>query len=98
MLDASTMMLIMRTTIRVDDHLYRQVKEAAARRGHSVGELIEDALREFLRKGDAVNHDVAPLPVFVGTGLLPGVDLDDNVALAELMDNDRGEQAAHAVR
>jgi predicted transcriptional regulator len=38
----------MRTTITIQDDLYRRVKSEAAATGRSVGELIEDALRDAL--------------------------------------------------
>ena len=76
----------MRTTIRIDDELYRRAKATSAQSGQSVGALIEDAVRAALepRRGDAAQ---APeLPVFGGSGVMPGVDLADSRALADLMD------------
>ena len=35
----------MRTTIRIDDELYRSVKEQAARSGRTVASVLEDAVR-----------------------------------------------------
>ena len=35
----------MRTTIRIDDDLYREVKERAARAGRTVAAVLEDAVR-----------------------------------------------------
>ena len=63
----------------------------AGRTGRTLTALIEDALREVLRRSEPVNH-VPPvaLPTFRGTGLQPGVDLDDSAALAELMDSHHG--------
>lgn len=77
----------MRTTIRIDDDLYREVKAEAAREGRSVGEVIEDALRtrhQRLRREDTI----PALPVFGGSGVMPGVDLGDNAALRDLMDEE----------
>ena len=79
-------MLNVRTTIRIDDELYRRTKAAAARGGRPVGEVIEDALRSFLdRAGDA--RYAEPLPTYGGSGVLPGVDLSSNTALREAMDD-----------
>lgn len=76
----------MRTTVRIDDDLYRRAKADAARRGQTVGELLEDALRAALRR-TATDAPAPPeLPVFGGSGTMPGVDLDDPRALADLMD------------
>ena len=75
----------MRTTIRIDDDLYRRAKATAARRGTTVGELIEDVVREALRPR-APKTVVPELPTFGGGGVLPGVDLDDPRSLRDLMD------------
>ncbi len=78
----------MRTTIRLDDELLRDAKQAASASGRTLTGLIEDALRESLarrhtRRGGAP----VDLPTFKGGGgLQPGVDLDDNAALLDLMD------------
>ena len=76
----------MRTTIRMDDDLYKEVKALAARSGRTVAAVLEDAVRRGLRP------DVTPpvgryavRPVGRG-GLRPGVDLSSNAAVAEAMD------------
>lgn len=76
----------MRTTIRIDDELYRTVRERAARSGRSIGEIIEDALRRDLRAEGPSTPDAA-LPTFAGTGVCPGVDLASNPAVREAMDD-----------
>lgn len=79
-------MTLMRTTIRIDDQLYRRVKERAAVTGRTIGDVIADAVRLAL-DGDVEGDDVAvDLPVFSGTGVLPGVDLTSNAALRDTMD------------
>lgn len=78
-------MLAMRTTIRLDDDLYRDVKAQAAREGRTVGEVIEDALRTRDRRA-TTDTPLEPLPVYGGGGVLPGVDLSDNAALRDVMD------------
>lgn len=79
----------MRTTIRIDDELYRAVKERAARTGRTVGELVEDAVRRLLSTGEAQGPDPLPsLPVYGGSGVVPGVDLTSGASLRELMDED----------
>ncbi len=79
----------MRTTIRIDDELYRAVKARAAREGRTVGEVIEDALRVHTSTRRVAAPAPAPLPVYGGTGVLPGVDLGDPGGLRDLMDRDR---------
>lgn len=76
----------MRTTIRLDDDLLARAKRTAAERGTTLTALIEDALRRVLAPGSASQGDRPPLPTFRGDGLQPGVDLDDTVALLDLMD------------
>jgi len=78
----------MRTTIRIDDALYRRVKSRAAQSGRTIGEVIEDAVREALRPRKAEERTVEALPVFGGRGVLPGVDLTSNAALRDRMDED----------
>jgi len=79
-------MRIMRTTVRIDDDLYRRAKADAARRGQTVGQLMEDALRAALRRSSPVPTELPALPVFGGSGTMPGVDLGDSRALTDLMD------------
>lgn len=77
----------MRTTVRLDPALLKAAKRLAAETGRSLTGLIEDGLREILarRSGKRRSESVA-LPVFGGTGLHPGVDLDDSAGLQRLMD------------
>jgi hypothetical protein len=79
-------MLDVRTTIRIDEELYRRAKARAARTGRTVSELIEDAVRASLapRVGEAAVHE--PLPVFGGSGVMPGVDLSSNASVRDVMD------------
>jgi hypothetical protein len=78
----------MRTTIRLDEHLLKEAKQLALRRGKSLTSIIEDALRESLaRQRGSEPRTLVHLPTFKGQGLLPGVDLDDSAALLDLMDS-----------
>lgn len=76
----------MRTTIRIADDLYRAVKAHAAREGRTVAEVIEDAVRVAMSPRSASARDVPPLPTFDHGGTLPGVDISNNAALRDLMD------------
>lgn len=79
----------MRTTIRLDDGLLKQVKQVASETGRTITSIIEDALRESLAKrskGRRRRH--VRLKTFKGKGLQPGVDLDDSAALLDLMEGD----------
>ena len=77
----------MRTTINVDDGLLAEAKRRAAERGTTLTALIEDALRVELRgRRDEVDEQPFQTVTYHGAGLRPGVDLDDNAALRELLD------------
>ncbi len=80
----------MRTTVRLDDELFRRTKALAAQTGRTLTAVIEDALREALarQRGSRGRQPVA-LPTFKGRGLQPGIDLDDSAGLLEVMDAGR---------
>jgi hypothetical protein len=84
----------MRTTVTIDDDLLRRARILAAETGRSLGDIVDDALRIlFLRDGS--EEVAAPvLPTYGGSGLQPGVDLEDKDALAVLLgDEDRARAA-----
>lgn len=79
---------VMRTTVRIDDELYREVKVKAARSGRTVAAVLEDAVRSGLHvpeQRDAGRYVVRPSG---SGGLRPGVDLSSNAAVAESLDED----------
>ena len=82
----------MRTTIRIDDEVYRRVKQVADRSGRTIGQVIEDAIQLAFRP--ARNEGaIAELPVYGGSGVMPGVDLTSNRSVAEAMDEDDSPDA-----
>ena len=79
----------MRTTIRIDDALYRQVKARSAIAGRTVASVIEDAVRRLLaEEGVAERHPFTVQASGAG-GLRPGVDLSSSTALREALDEGR---------
>ena len=77
----------MRTTIRLDDDLLIRAKQLAVATGRSFTRVIEDCLREVLGRKQAKSRSrPVRLPTVKGRGLQPGVDLDHNAALLDLMD------------
>ena len=84
------MFLCMRTTIHIDDHLFVELKKAAADTGKTLTAIIQDALRESLHRRQATVRPTVELPVFHGTGVMPGVDLNDSAALLDLMKDENG--------
>jgi hypothetical protein len=80
----------MRTTIRLDDDLLREAKALAGRTGRTLTAVIEDGLREVLaRHRRGRERPRIALPTFKGSGLRPGVDLDDTAGLLDILDADR---------
>lgn len=83
----------MRTTINIDDDLYREVKEAAARSGRTVAAVFEDAVRRGLSVTQSRAAGEYQLRAMGRGGLRPGIDLSSNAALAEVMVDDRDVDA-----
>jgi len=86
----------MRTTVNIDVALLTEIKALAARRHRTVSELIDDALRAMLaeRASGRQKQQRVTLPTDGGSGLQPGVDLDDKEALAELLGDNHVPRAA----
>ena len=77
----------MRTTIKLDDHLLKEAKKAAAASGRTFTQLVEDSLREALaRARSGSKRERVVLPTFGEGGVQPGVDLNDTASLLDLMD------------
>ncbi len=82
-------MILMKTTIELNDELFRRAKRTAAAEGVTLRELIESGLRTELDArlhGDFVLEDKS----FGGNGVRPGVTEGDWDALAALIYADRG--------
>lgn len=81
------MIVIMRTTLAIDDSLLGLAKRRARARGLTLGQYVEEALRQALARGP-VTGPRPEVPVFSGgTGLRPGVDATSNRSLLESMDD-----------
>jgi ABC-type iron transport system FetAB permease component len=76
----------MRTTVTISEQLYRAAKARAATTSQTVSEVIEDAVREALRPKAPSAKEIGELPVFGGSGALPGIDLADRSALLDAME------------
>lgn len=84
----------MRTTVTIDDALYSDAKVHAARSGRGVGSVIEDALRDYLRRATGARHaDFPPLPTMRSGGVRPGIDLNDMSSVYEALDEGQGLDA-----
>jgi len=82
----------MRTTISLDDELLRRAKREAAERGTTLSGVIADALRcDLDRVHPRRRAEPFTMITFLGEGgSHPDVDLHDNSALADTLDEDKG--------
>ena len=82
----------MRTTLNLDEALLADFRQLAASGHRSLSSVIQDALREALAaRAERGVRAPLDLPVFRGGGgARPGVDLDSNAALLDLMDEADG--------
>ena len=78
------MLVHMRTTVRLPDELYDEVRRRAVDQGVTVTSFLEQALRRALAEHRPGQHFV--VEPFAGTGTLPGVDLHNNAALLDVME------------
>lgn len=79
----------MRTTVRLEDALVRAAKVRAAEQGITLTQLIDESLRERLATRPPPDEGRAiQLPSYGTAGLRAAVDLDDNRAVRDLMDDD----------
>lgn len=77
----------MRTTVRLDDNLLTDAKKLAIDTGRTLTQVIEDSLRMALaQRADKKKSKPIKLHTSGSGGLQPGVDLSNNAALQDLMD------------
>ncbi len=90
----ANMLVDMRTTVRIDDDLYRRVKARAAVDGRTVASVLEDAVRVGMRdEGSTPRRPVERLTTAGAGGSGPKIDvtwfgtalgaLDTGVPIAE---------------
>jgi hypothetical protein len=73
----------MKTTLNIDNTVMQELKREAARRGCTMSELVETALR-LLFQSRKRKADLPPLPTFESGGAL--VDIADRQALYQAME------------
>jgi hypothetical protein len=76
----------MRTTIDLDEPLFRQLKQEAARRETTLRGLVNEYLRKALTQSKRKPKYRFNWKVDRGGQLMPGVRLDDRKSLWDLMD------------
>lgn len=79
----------MRTTIRLDDALLKEVKRYALEHDTTFTAVVEEALKDKLAKATRKPFKLA---THRGGGLQPGVDLSDNASLLDLMEGLSGRE------
>jgi hypothetical protein len=77
------MVIWMKTTLNIDDSVMARLKQEAARRGCTMSELVESALRRLLSETKAASV-LPPLPVFDSGGAM--VEIADRDALYQAME------------
>lgn len=78
------MVFHMKTTLVIDDRIMTQLKAEAARQGKTMSELVESALRMFLRRTPRKKAELPPFPTFNSGGHL--VDISNRDQLYDAMD------------
>jgi len=83
------MFLCVRTTIKLDDEVFRAYKRRAAERGTTFAQEVEQALRaDLLDRGQSGDEQPFEALVFRGDDAPALIDINDNRALQELMDQE----------
>jgi hypothetical protein len=72
-----------KTTLKIDDSVMMRLKKEAVRRGCTMSELVESALR-LLLQSEKPSQKIPPLPTFKSGG--PLVDIADREALYHAME------------
>jgi hypothetical protein len=80
------MLLCMRTTIEVDDPLFRHLKRQAAERGITLRALVNEALQRYLERPERPRKYRFDWKVQPRGSIQPGVRLNDRESLFDLMD------------
>jgi hypothetical protein len=84
-----TMGAMSRTTFRLDADLLAEAKALAARQHRTLNSVMEDALRRVIAES-AAQPDRRPFKLHThrgpARGLKPGVNIDDNAELLDLME------------
>jgi predicted transcriptional regulator len=82
----------MRTTIVIDDELFRELKRRAAEERRTLSEVTQEALRRGLLRRPATRRPTrAKLPAFAMGK--PAVDLADRNQLLDTLDRSRGSSS-----
>jgi hypothetical protein len=80
------MLICMRTTIDLDDRIFRELKRQAAEKGTTLRKIVDEKLRQSL--GGPGHREKYKFKWKVGPRgkIMPGVRLNDRESLFDLMD------------
>ena len=76
----------MRTTLNIDDQLLNLAKHQAVEQGVTLSVVIENLLRQSLME-PGVESKAICLVTAAGSGVKPGVDLDNSGSLLDIMED-----------
>ena len=71
--------------MNIDEHLLEAARELAIRTKRPLGDVVDDALRLLLAQTAELATAELDLPTFGGSGLRPGVDLENRERLDALL-------------
>lgn len=77
----------MRTTLSIDESLLRRAKSTAALSGETLSAFVEGAIRQKLGSD---NHR-PPLVLKGKGGTRPGIDINNNAQMAEILNRDMAQ-------
>jgi hypothetical protein len=77
----------MRTTVTIDDEVFRTAKRRAADEGRTLSDLITEALRARLAQRPGKDQKPYEPVTFGEGGPLPGIDITNNAAVRDAMDD-----------
>ena len=89
MMYATYALMLVRTTITIEDSLLQKAKKISRERRCSLRQVIEDALRAAFAKRRKSKSAKAPKPLktFKGSGVQSGIDLSSSSALLDAMES-----------
>jgi hypothetical protein len=77
----------MRTTLTIDGHLARALKERAHRTGKSFKQIVNETLRAGLGAAEARRSKPYKVKPAALGGVMPGINLDKALALADAIED-----------
>jgi hypothetical protein len=83
------MEVVVRTTLSIADEVLDYYRRVAAESRRSLSAVIEEGLRELAARRDAAKPKASgQFTIVGGEGLRPGITLDHNAGLRELLDEE----------